>query len=136
MAEVAVEDHIDAPIKVVWDFVSDFVGFVAAQGLEVTGEGEGIGMTRTINMNGVEVVERLESCDPDSHTVSYSIARSPMPLEDYLGTIRLEEAGPDRTRIQWTGRFEAAEGNDPAPMMEGIYRGGIKFMQKHLGQTG
>lgn len=136
MAEVAVEDRIDAPIEVVWDFVSDFVGFVEAQGLPVTGEGDGVGMTRTINMNGIEVVERLESCEPASHSLSYSIARSPLPLEDYLGTIRLHEDGPDRTRIQWTGRFQPPEGNDPAPMLEGIYRGGITFMQKHLGQHG
>ena len=82
MVEVAVEDHIDAPVGKVWDLIADFVGFVATQGLAVTGEGEGVGMTRTIDMNGIEVVERLEVCDPQSRTLAYSIVRSPLPMSD------------------------------------------------------
>ena len=48
--------------------------------------------------------------------------------------MKLSEEGPDRTRIDWSGRFEPVGDADLAAMMEGIYQGGILFMQKHFGQ--
>lgn len=112
--------------------VSDFVGFITAQGVPTSSEGSGIGMTRTLTFGKSEFVERLESLDEATHTTSYSLVEGPLPAKDYVGTIRLEPAGDKATRIVWSGTYEPLGETDPGPNMEAVYRSGISFLQKHF----
>jgi polyketide cyclase/dehydrase/lipid transport protein len=134
VAEAKVEGDIAAPLDDVWKVVSDFVGIIAVQGLQVEGEGEGIGMTRTLTMGSIEIVERLDEVDDDTHTTSYSIISSPLPVSGCRGTIRLASGGEDSTHITWSANFEPdgmAEA-DAVQLLQKTYTGGIKALNRHF----
>jgi Polyketide cyclase / dehydrase and lipid transport len=139
MAQVKVEGDVAATIDDVWKVIGDFVGFIAAQGLQVTGEGEGIGMLRTLTVGPTTVVERLEALDEANHKTSYSIVSGPIPVTDYLATIELaalELAALDgpATKVTWSATFEPAGVTEDqvTEMMKRTYAGGIKALQRHF----
>lgn len=134
MTIVEVEDRIAAPLEKVWAMVSDFTGFVESQGLPCTSDGEGIGMTRSIVVGGVTIVERLEELDEATHTTSYSIVEAPLPVSGYQAWIELSHAGEDLTGIRWWGSFEP-QGDEAraVEMIRGVYTGGIAGIKKTLG---
>jgi Polyketide cyclase / dehydrase and lipid transport len=133
MAEARVQGEIPAAIDDVWKVVSDFAGFLTIAGVDVATEGEGIGMRRTINLGGAEVVERLESIDDANYSTSYSILSAPLPLTDYVATIKLSPASDTTTAVDWTSTFEPVGDEGPAKaIVEQIYNGGIQALQKHF----
>ncbi len=134
MTQIKVEGDIAADIDAVWKLVSDFVGFLTAQGLDCTGEGDGIGMERAIKVGSSTVVERLESLDEAARRTSYTIVSGPLPVRDYTGTIQLTAGGEDATTLTWSGSFqpEGISDEQAIEMMEQVYQGGIKSLQKHF----
>jgi len=133
MARVEVQDEIDAAKDVVWDLVSDFggVGRISAEVESCKVEGEGIGAVRTIQTSGVVIQERLEGLDGKAYTFSYSMLEGPIPFKNYVAHVKLSDAGPNRTKINWAGSFEPAgiPAEQLEQLVEGIYRGliaGIK----------
>jgi Polyketide cyclase / dehydrase and lipid transport len=134
MAEAVVQDDVAAGVEEVWKVVSDFPGVIAIMGVPVESEGEGIGMTRSVAMGESRITERLESLDPATYSTSYSIVSGPIPVREYLSTIRLASAGDAATRITWSGRFEpdGISDADAVKMIEQVYAGGIKAIQKHF----
>jgi hypothetical protein len=128
MGEARVEGEVEAPLADVWKLVSDFVGFPAARGLDVTGDGQGVGMTRTIRREGSEVIERLEALDDEAKRLSYSIVKASMPVRDYLSTIELSAISDDKTGVVWSCTFEATAGNenDLEGVFGGVYATGLK----------
>lgn len=129
-----VEDRIAAPLERTWQLVSDFGGFVEAQGVPCKTQGEGIGMTRTMEMGGASITERLEELDEATHTTSYSIVESPLPVGGYQAWIALSGAGDDSTAIRWWSRFEPQGDEEKvAELIRGVYTSGIKGLKKALG---
>ena len=133
MARVEVRDEIDASREVVWDLVSDFGGVkrISPEVESCKLDGEGVGAVRTINTQGIVIKERLESLDADKCTFSYSIVEGPIPFTNYLAQVELTPAGPQRTKINWSGSFEPAGVPEDSlkGLVETIYRnliGGIK----------
>ena len=114
MAQAEVNDTINASVDKVWELAADFAGIDRLMdGIDsCEARGEGVGMERIIRNDGMDgiVVERLESCDEDAHTFSYSITdetTAQMPFSDYLATVKLAAASEDRTDVNWRGEFEA-----------------------------
>lgn len=134
MTTVEVADRIGAPLERVWGLVSDFTGFIDAQGLSYTAEGQGIGMTRTLKVGGASITERLEELDETTHTTSYSIVESPLPVAGYRAWIALSDAGDGATTLRWWGTFQA-EGDEQkaAGMIRGVYEAGVAGLKKALG---
>lgn len=136
MASTQVEGEIPAPLDDVWKVVSDFGGFVEAQGLPVEVEGSGIGSVRKITFGEAVIIERLEDIDESAHSTSYSIVEGPLPVTGYLSSIRLEAAGDSATRVDWSSTFEPAGGmsdSDASEIIAGVYRSGIKGLRRHFG---
>lgn len=133
-----VSERIEAGADAVWALLGDFGGVQrfsrGIEGCEV--EGEGVGAVRTLRMaGGLEIRERLEALDEAGRTLRYSIVgESPLPVDDYLATIRVVEEG-DGCRVEWSGSFEprGVGVEKVAPLVEGIYRGGIAGVRKTLG---
>ena len=136
MSKVEVQDEIEAPVADVWKLVSDFTGFLTAQGIPCTGEGEGIGMVRTIAMRGMTIKERLEELDDATYTTSYSLLEHNFPFTDYRAWVRLEDAGEGRTSIRWWGTFEpvGATETEVSEMISGIYTAGVAGIKKVMAQ--
>ena len=134
MTEVREQGELGASVDEVWKVVGDFVGFVASSGADCVGEGEGVGMTRTITMGPTKIVERLEECDEAAKKVVYSIVEGPLPVSNYVSTMQLSDAGSGRTKVDWSSTFEPV-GDEAAAtqIISGIYAGGIKGLQGRFG---
>jgi len=139
VASVKVSERIEAGADAVWDYLGDFGGVARfTPSLEsCTLEGEGVGAVRTVRMpGGLEIRERLEAFDDAGRTLQYSIVgASPLPVDDYLATIRVSEDGGG-ANVEWSSTFALREGVELekiAPVVEGIYRGGIAGIRKALG---
>ena len=71
-----------------------------------------------------------------ARSFSYAIiGNSPLPLRDYLSTVKIRETGPDACEIAWEGRFEPNAGSEASMqrMVRGIYTNGIAALRKKLG---
>jgi len=140
MSEVKVRETVAAPAAKVWEIVRDFGGVAQWGGPAIQScsvEGEGVGAIRHIGLpGGLAIAERLEAFDDAARTLSYAILeKSPLPLRNYLATIRIEEAGPQACAVDWSSTFEpdgAAEEQAQA-MVRGVYTGGIAGIRKALG---
>jgi hypothetical protein len=138
MASVKVVDSVEASADRVWDLLRDFGGLDRfAAGIEdCQVEGEGVGAVRTLSMpGGLKLQERLEAFDDAGRSLSYAIiGEHPLPLDDYLSTVRVVEESDGRCTIEWSSEFQPKGPEDAArTMVEGIYRGGIKGIKKALG---
>ncbi len=136
MAEVRVEEEVEATPEKVWELVREFGGVKkwneGIDSCEV--EGAGVGSVRTLKMGGIEIQERLEHTDDIGRTFSYSIVAGPVPVENYLASMTIHDAGPDRARITWQGSFDAkgVPEEDCAKLFTGVYQGGIAALRKAL----
>jgi len=136
MGEVRVEEEVEAKAEQVWQIVREFGGLMnwneGIDSCEV--EGSGIGSVRTIKTGGIQIQERLEHIDDAGRSFSYSIISGPVPVENYLASVTIHEAGDDRARITWQGSYDpkgAAE-EDCAKLFTGVYQGGIAALRKTL----
>lgn len=137
MASVKVTERVAAGADRVWELFRDFGGVkrFTPQIESCTLDGEGVGAVRTITMpGGVRLQERLEAFDDAARTLRYSIVDGPVPLGDYLSTIRVSEDG-EGCSIDWSSQFEpkGVSEEQARSIVEGIYRGGIAGVRKHLG---
>ncbi len=81
MLEAKVVDTIQADIEAVWGELGNFSGIKAGPGIDsVDYEGQGEGMTRSINMSNGSVVERLDVHDSNQKVFTYSIINDDSPL--------------------------------------------------------
>jgi carbon monoxide dehydrogenase subunit G len=138
MPEIRIEEEIRAAADAVWPVVSDFAGITRFMaGLEkVEVQGSGIGAVRTVTVTGGnKLQERLESFDPKARSFSYSILPGAMPVQNYLATVKLADAGAGRSRITWSARFDApgmpeAQSGGLAKGMEQAYGAAIAGLKK------
>jgi hypothetical protein len=134
MTKAQVVKQVKAPADAVWAVLSDFAAIKIGGPIEsVVYEGTGIGMIRTLGMNGGRVVERLDVFDPANRTFAYSILNddNPLPFSGYSAMVKLIDNGDGTTTVEWTGNFDAKEAPeaDAIRVATGIYAGAIKGAQ-------
>ena len=137
MTIVVVKESIAASAEAVWEILGNFGGIKV--GGPITAfhmEGEGVGAVRTITMGGGQVIERLETFDPEQLTFSYVITNQdcPLPVANYSSVVQITRDGVDACTVEWTGTFEP-RGVHEAQAIEivtAIYAGGIKGASQAL----
>ena len=139
MAEVEVSEVVAAPAAKVWEILSDFGGVAKWGGPALqncTVEGSGVGAVRRIGLpGGLSIAERLEAFDDAGRSLSYAIIeKSPIPVRDYLSTVKVVETGPRECRVDWSSRFEpdGASEEQAQAMIRGVYTSGIAGIRKML----
>ena len=116
MARVYVSSVIDAPVAKVWAKVRDFnalprwVPAVRESRIENGEPADKVGCVRDFYLqNGDHLRERLLGLSDYDMFCTYSILESPMPLTDYIATLRLTPVTDgDKTFAEWTAEFECA----------------------------
>ena len=135
MASASVSDLIPAPIEKVWEVVGDFNGMgkyvSAVTDSQMTGEG--VGAVRKVTMqDGTVIEESLESYDPAAYELSYAIIAAPLPVKDYLATMKLTPTDGGCT-LTWSSTYEP-DGSKPADKTDKLvklnYSFGIKGIKK------
>lgn len=117
MPRVYVSTVIDAPAARVWERIRDFnalprwVPAVRDSRIENGEPSDRIGCVRDFHLqNGDHLREKLLGLSDYDFFCTYSILESPMPLTDYVATIRLTPVTDgDRTFAEWTAEFDCAE---------------------------
>lgn len=136
MAQARVVESIEASVEAVWTILGNFAGMGPGPGITaVSYDGEGVGMTRTIETPNGKIIERLETHDSDNHTFSYVILNddSPLPFSGYRAEVTLAATGTG-TQVTWVGTFEpkGVEEAKAVAIASGIYSGGIAGARKAL----
>jgi hypothetical protein len=141
MAKVHVHDSFNAPADAVWSYFRDFGGVMKFAGPMVkscTMEGEGIGAVRTIALaQGNPLRERLVQFDDEARSFSYAIIGAcDLPIQDYVGSVKIKAAGASRSTIDWIGTFDPKGAPEAAAkqIVEGIYKGGIAAIKTAVGK--
>ena len=138
VTQAKVVEKVAAPAADVWAQLGDFAGIKIGGPIEsFEVDGEGVGAVRTIGLGGGSVVERLDVCDGESMTFTYSIINDdcPLPVSDYSATIQIADDGDGTCTVDWTGTFEpkGAPEEQAIKVVKGIYTGGIQGARKALG---
>jgi len=109
MAQAKVVEQIDASVDRVFAQLGNFAGIKPGPGLEsVEYQGEGVGMTRSMQLANGTVVERLDVYDEAGKTWTYAIINddSPLPFANYSATVKLADNGDGTTTVDWVGSFD------------------------------
>src|SRR5215510_10521438 len=148
MAQVKVRKStvIDAPIEAVWNLLRDFNGherwhpIVAESEIEDGRRADEIGCVRRFRLTeGGWLREQLLKLSDRDRSFTYWILEAPIPLYDYVATVRLKpitETG--RTFWEWTSSFDAPEGEESALAAlvgEQVYESGFDAVKGHFGQA-
>ncbi len=86
--------------------------------------GKGVGATKINSLNGGgEVHLQLVYYSPDDRAFNYVIRTSPLPVNNYVGEVRVEALGENKAQLSWQGIYDA---NGVAPeeadkILQGFY---------------
>jgi uncharacterized protein YndB with AHSA1/START domain len=116
MPRVYISSVIDAPATKVWEKVRDFNGLprwhprIRESRIENGEPPDKVGCIRDFRLqNGDRIREKLLGLSDYDMFCTYAILESPMPLTDYMATLRLTPISDgDRTFAEWTAEFECA----------------------------
>ena len=127
MPRVYASSVIDAPATKVWEKVRDFNALprwhprIRESRIENGEPSDKVGCVRDFRLqNGDHLREKLLGLSDYDMFCTYSILELPMPLTDYIATLRLTPISDgDRTFIEWTAEFDCAA-DAAADLVDGI----------------
>ena len=127
MPRVYASSVIDAPAVKVGAKVRDFNALprwhprIRESRIENGEPSDKVGCVRDFRLqNGDRLREKLLGLSDYDMFCTYSILESPMPLTDYIATLRLTPISDgDRTFIEWTAEFDCAA-EAAAELVDGI----------------
>ncbi|ORE92220.1 SRPBCC family protein [Acuticoccus yangtzensis] len=143
MPRVYVSSVINAPAAEVWARVRDFNALprwhprIRESRIEDGLPSDKIGCVRAFRLqNGDALREKLLGLSDYDMFVTYAILESPMPLTDYVATLRITPVTDgDRTFAEWSADFECAEA-DADDLVAGIgtnvFQGGFDALKRHF----
>ncbi len=74
-------------------------------------EGEGIGAIRILGLaGGGEMRDRVLEIADTERRFRYQRFQSPFPVENYIGTVEVRDAGGERSELSWTVQIEVEAG--------------------------
>lgn len=129
---------IAASADIVWAAIGDFCGIAAWHPVVAKCEPlseAGATLRKLTTKDGAVLLERQLSFEPGRRSYSYSILESPLPVDGYRSTIRVEGQGPN-SRVVWDSVFRP-KGTSPEQaqaVIEGIYRAGLEGLKAKLEQ--
>ena len=144
MARVFVSSVIGAPAAKVWERVRDFNGLprwhpgIRESRIENAEPSDKIGCVRDFRLqNGDRIREKLLGLSDYDMFCSYAILESPMPLTNYVATLRLTPVTDgERCFAEWTAEFDCApEVADDlvGGIGQNVFQGGFDSLKRHFG---
>ena len=143
MARVYVSSVIGAPAASVWARVRDFNGMpnwhpgIATSRIEDDLPSDKVGCVRNFTLkDGAGLREQLLGLSDYDLFCTYAILESPMPLTNYIATLRLTPVTDgDRTFAEWTAEFDCApevETELVSNIGGNVFQGGFDALKKHF----
>lgn len=126
---------LNAPAAAVWQTVGDFGA--AARYLDAVErcdlKDSRHGTERVLHLkDGGTVRERLVLASDDDQALRYTIVESPLPVNDYVSTVRVDALDDEHCRVTWASTFDArdASDDDAQAAIVDIYRMGLDGLKK------
>ena len=144
MARVFVSTVIGASAERVWERIRDFNGLpkwhprIRDSRIEDALPSDKVSCIRNFNLhNGDNIRERILGMSDYDMFTTYAILESPMPLTDYVATLRLTPiTDGERTFAEWSAEFNCAP-EDESDLVAGIsgnvFQGGFDALKRHFG---
>ena len=144
MARVFVSSVINAPAARVWERVRDFNGMprwhpaIRESRIENGEPSDKVGCVRDFYLqNGDRIREQLLGLSDFDMFCTYSILESPMPLENYIATLRLTPVTDgERTFAEWSAEFDCepeVENDLVTGIGRNVFQGGFDSLKRHFG---
>ena len=146
MARAYVSSVIGASADKVWERIRDFNGLprwhprIRDSRIEDALPSDKVGCIRNFNLqNGDNIREKLLALSDYDYFCTYSILESPMPLTDYIATLRLTPiTDGDRCFAEWSAEFSCAadvEADLVAGISDDVFLGGFDALKRHFGES-
>ncbi len=143
MPRVYTSSVIDAPAAKVWDKIRDFNALprwhprIRESRIENGEPPDKIGCVRDFRLqNGDRLREKLLGLSDYDMFCTYAILESPMPLTEYIATIRLTPISDgNRTFIEWTAEFDCAAEVGPelvGNIGTGVFQAGFDALKRQM----
>lgn len=144
MARVYVSTVIGASAEKVWERVRDFNALprwhprIRDSRIEDALPADKVGCIRNFNLqNGDNIREKLLGLSDYDMFCTYAILASPMPLSDYVATLRLTPiTDGERCFAEWSAEFSCdpmAEDDLVAGIGGNVFQGGFDALKRHFG---
>jgi Polyketide cyclase / dehydrase and lipid transport len=136
MAQAAASIDLPVPADQVWALIGgfgsfpDWLPYISQWELS-----EGGRVRRFATPDGAAIVERLIAFDHPGRSYSYAILEAPIPVTDYLGTLRVKEVDAGKSsRVEWSGQFtpKGVSDDEASSLFRGIYEDGLKALGEQL----
>src|SRR5260370_38740145 len=146
MVKVRRSTLVEAPVDEVWRILRDFNGHerwhpaVAESRIEEGRQADEIGCVRRFRLgDGGILREQLLRLSDREHSFTYCILEAPIPLIDYVATLRLKPVTDGtRTFWEWSSEFRTPPGEESelaALVGEQIYEAGFDAIKAAFGQA-
>ena len=141
MIKIHKSSVLDASVNRVWETIRDFNALpswhpaVKDSRIEDELPNDQVGCIRNFNLHdGGNIREQLLAHSDIQHYTTYSILDSPMPVENYVATLRLTEiTDGDRSFIEWSAEFDTDAESDMRELVgDGVFQGGFDALKKAL----
>jgi hypothetical protein len=144
MARIYISSVIPAATPKVWERVRDFNALprwhpaIRESRIENAEPSDKVGCVRDFRLqNGDRIRERLLGLSDYDYFCTYAILESPMPLTNYIATLRLTPVTDgDRCFAEWSAEFDcAAEVADDLAHNIGlnVFQAGFDSLKRHFG---
>ena len=143
MIRIYTSSVIDAPAEAVWSVIRDFNALhrwhplIADSRIENGLASDKVGCVRNFRLvDGAELREQLLTLSDYDYQCTYSILESPMPLTNYIATLKLTPiTDGNRTFAEWSAEFDC----DPAQERElaesigqGVFQAGFDALKQRF----
>ena len=143
MPRVYTSSVIPAAADRVWERVRDFNGLprwhpaIRESRIENAEPADKVGCIRDFRLqNGDQIREQLLGLSDYDYFCTYSILESPMPLTDYVATLRLTPVTDgNRAFAEWSAEFEcAADAADElvTNIGQNVFQAGFDALKRHF----
>ena len=136
MSDVSLKTHLNASVDQVWEIVGKINGLPEWHPMIVKSTLDDGGKRRTLSLpDGSKIVEDLRAADDGSHTMTYAIVDSPLPVTDYVSTIRVFPAqdGVGCT-VEWSSTFDpTGDENAAVTAINQVFQAGLDNLTKMFG---
>ncbi len=127
---------LDVPPSTSWALLGDFNGLnrwhpAVIKSELVEGNGKSKGSKRILTLgDGGKIHETLIDYNDQGMTYTYKITESPLPVSDYVSTIKIERNDKGTSTVTWSSTFNAKGVSDEKAIevISGVYDAGLSSL--------
>src|SRR5215471_919127 len=142
MPKIQESSLIAVPVHRVWEFVRDFNSLpkwfpgVTDSHIEPGVASNQVGCVRNFGLEGgPRIREQLLQLSDQDHVCNYKMIECPLPIANYVATLRLSAADGSGTLVEIVSQFDTAPAQEKEMigMLATTYRGAFEMLKKHFG---